>query len=200
MGGGPRPERATVTAEEHERLRRDLDALRDQFAAADEVLSALGRSAADPDRVLTTVVESARRLCRSDAAHLYLLRYGVYELIMSTGLSEESLAFITEHPMPLDRDTLIGRVGLDRTTQQIADVLADPEYGRYDLQQIAGFRTTMGAPMLVDDDVVGALSLWRNEVRPFDEREKAIVTAFAGQAAMAVNGVALVQELESRSA
>ena len=51
----------------------------------------------------------------------------------------------------------------------------------------------MGAPMLLDDEVVGALVLWRNEVNPFDDREMAIVTAFAGQAAMAVNGVKLVQ-------
>ena len=100
--------------------------------------------------------------------------------------------------MPIDRDSLIGRVGLDRTTQQIADVLADPDYGRHDIQRVAGFRTTMGAPMVIDDEVVGALDVWRNDVEPFDEREMAIVTAFAVQAAMAVNGVKLVQELESR--
>jgi signal transduction histidine kinase/ActR/RegA family two-component response regulator len=199
MGGSSRPERVAVSAEEHEQLRRDLDALRDQFEAADEVLSALGRSAADPEGVLTAIVESARRLCRSDAAHLYRLQDGVYELIMSSGLSDEAIAFVAEHPMPLDRDTLIGRVGLDRRTQQIPDVLADPEYG-YDLQRIAGYRTLLGAPMLVDDEVVGALNVWRTEVDPFDTREMAIVTAFAGQAAMAVHGVRLVQELESRSA
>ena len=63
MGGGAsRPERDNVSVEEHEQVRRDLDALRDQFEAADEVLSALGRSGADPEAVLTTVVESARRL------------------------------------------------------------------------------------------------------------------------------------------
>ena len=91
------------------------------------MLVALGRSAGDPDTVLTTIVESARRLCRSQAAHLYLLEDGVYRLIKAVGLSEESIAYIAEHPMPMDRDTLIGRVGLDRTTQQIPDVLADPE-------------------------------------------------------------------------
>src|SRR3954453_2395673 len=194
------PERDSFSVEEHERLRRDFDALKDQFEAANEVLSAMGRSAADPQTVLTTIVESASQLCRSQAAHLYLLRDGVYELIKSTGLTEASIAVIAEHPMPVDRDTLIGRVGLDRRTQQIPDVLADPECGKHDLQEVAGFRTTMGAPMLVDDELVGALILWRNDVSPFDEREMAIVTAFAGQAAMAVNGVRLVQELESRSA
>ena len=59
--------------------------------------------------------------------------------------------------MPMDRDTLIGRVGLDHTTQQIADVLADPDYGRRDLQRVARFRTTMAAPLLIDDEVVGAM-------------------------------------------
>ena len=58
----------------------------------------------------------------------------------------------------------------------------------------------MGAPLILDDEVVGALALWRNEVSPFDEREMAIVTAFAGQAAMAINGVKLVQELQARRA
>jgi signal transduction histidine kinase/ActR/RegA family two-component response regulator len=115
-------------------------------------------------------------------------------------MSQESMDYIAEHPMPMDRDTMIGRVGLDRTTQQIPDVLADPNYGRQDIQQVAGFRTTMAAPMLIDDEVVGSMSVWRNEVSPFDEREMAIVTAFAGQAAMAINGVKLVQELETRRA
>ena len=74
-----------------------------------------------------------------------------------------------------------------------------PTTARHDLQRVAGFRTTLGAPMLLDDEVVGALLVWRNEVNPFDEREKAIVSAFAVQAAMAMNGVKLVQQLESRS-
>jgi signal transduction histidine kinase/ActR/RegA family two-component response regulator len=79
-------------------------------------------------------------------------------------------------------------------------VLTDPDYGAFDLQRIGGYRTTMGAPMLLDGEVVGTLNVWRNDVSPFDEREMAIVTAFAGQAAMAVNGVKLVQQLEARSA
>src|SRR4051794_19583549 len=196
----PTRDPAPVSVEDHERLLQDLAALREQFEAADEVLSAMGRSATDPDTVLSTIVGSARRLCRSDAANLYLLRDGIYEMNQTVGIPESAVTYITEHPLPLDRHTLLGRVGLDRRTQQIPDVLADPEYGRPDLQRIVGFRTTVGAPMIIDDEVVGALNLWRNEVRPFDQREMAIVTAFAGQAAMAVSNVQLVRELESRSA
>ncbi len=190
----------TISAAEHERLERDFTALVDQFEAANEVLSAMGRSAGDPDTVLTTVVESARRLCRSQAAHLFLLEDGLFRVIKAVGLSEDALRFIAENPHPLDRRSLVGRVGLDRRAQQISDVLADPDYGLLDLQRVAGFRTTMGAPMLLDDEVVGALVVWRDDVSPFDEREMTIVSAFAVQAAMAVNGVKLVQQLERRSA
>src|SRR3954466_14949088 len=170
----PTRDPAPVSVEDHERLLQDLAALREQFEAADEVLSAMGRSATDPDTVLSTIVASARRLCRSDAAHLYLLHDGVYQLNQTIGISEDAISYIAEHPLPLDRHTLLGRVGLDRRTQQIPDVLADPEYG-YDLQRIAGYRTLLGAPMLVDDEVVGALNVWRTEVDPFDTREMAIV-------------------------
>ena len=190
----------TVGLAEHQRLKQSHAALQDQFEAANEVLVALGRSAGDPDAVLTTIVESARRLCQSQAAHIYLLEDGVYRLTKTVGLSKKSATYIAKHPILMNRESLIGRVGLDRTTQQIPDVLADPSYGRRDLQRVAQFRTVIAAPLLVDDEVVGTLNLWRNEVRPFDQREMAIVTAFAGQAAMAISGVKLVQELEARRA
>ena len=119
-------------------------------------------------------------------------------MIKAVGLSEESIQYMAEHPMPLDRDTLIGRVALDQRAQQISDVLADAEYGRQDLQRVAGYRTVMGAPMLLDNEVIGALNLWRYEVNPFEQREMAIVSAFAAQAAMAVNTIKLVQQLELR--
>ena len=190
----------TVSAEDYEQLERNFAALNDQFEAANEVLSAIGRSAGDADTVLTTIVESARRLCRSEAALLYVLDHGVYRVIKTVGLSDGFTNYLATHPIPLDRRTLVGRVGLDRRALQIADVLTDPDFGRHDLQRAAGFRTTMGAPMLLDDEVVGALNVWRNHVRPFDDREMTIVSAFAGDAAMALNGVKLVQELQQRRA
>ena len=187
-----------VSAAEHARLRHEYAALRDRFEAADEVLSAMGRSAGDPDTVLTTVVESARRLCRCDAVHVYLIEDQHYHLTATVGLGEDARRFLSESPIAVDRGTLIGRVALDRTTQQITDVLDDPDYQLHTLQRLAGYRTLLAAPMLLDGEVVGAINLWRNEVRPFDEREEVIVSAFAVQAAMAVNGVKLVQQLEAR--
>ena len=74
---GPPTSSGSVDAQEHARVLKNFADVSDQFAAANEVLSAMGRSGGDPDAVLTSVVESARRLCRSEAAYLY---YNVKEL------------------------------------------------------------------------------------------------------------------------
>jgi GAF domain-containing protein len=133
--------------DEVEQLRRDLAEAPEQQAATSGVLAALGRAASDLDAVLETVVDSARRLCRADVGLIFLLESAGYRLAFSSGiLTEENRAYLAQHPLAPDRGTLAGRVGLERRPQQIADVLADPEYGRPDLQRLAGFRTTMGVP------------------------------------------------------
>ena len=131
---------------EHQRLEKSFAALNDQFEAANEALVALGRSAGDPNTVLTTIVESARRLCPSQAVHLYLLEDGIYRLIKSVGCRRSQSTTSPSTRCRWTATRLVGRVGLDRTTQQITDVLADPDYGRKDLQRVAHFRTTMAAP------------------------------------------------------
>ncbi|MFC5788509.1 GAF domain-containing protein [Agromyces tardus] len=184
--------------EEFRSLQRDYTDATEQFAAMNEVLTALGRSSSDPDAVLDSVVESARRLCRCEAAAVYLIDDDHFTLASSVGLSTEFVSRIGEHPFRIDRATLLGRVALDRQITQIPDVLSDPEYGRQDVQRIEKFRTIMAAPMLLDDEVVGALSLVRTEVDPFDGRAIALLEAFAAQAAIVVRNVHLVRELEER--
>lgn len=88
----------TVSRDEYEQFRRDFAVLREQFEAADGVLAALGRSAADPETVLGTVVETPLKPCRSDVAHLYVLEGRHFALIKCVGVSDESLRFIAEHP------------------------------------------------------------------------------------------------------
>ncbi|MGW4929592.1 ATP-binding protein [Agromyces sp. NPDC004153] len=192
--------RSSISEEDFERLQRDYTDATEQFAATNEVLTALGRSSSDPDAVLDTVVESARRLCRCEAAQVYLIEGDYFVLSSSVGLSDEFVDYVETHPLQRDRRTLIGRVTLDREVQQIADVLSDPQYGRQDVQQIGGFRTLISAPMLLDGEVVGALSLWRTEVAPFDKRAIALLEAFAAQAAVVVRNVHLVRALEARGA
>jgi signal transduction histidine kinase len=186
---------------EVERLRRDLAEAREQQAATSGVLAVLGRATSDLDAVLETVVDSARRLCRADIALIFLLEGDAYRLAFVSGdLTEENRAYLDQHPLAQDRGTLAGRVGLERRPQQIADVLADPEYGRPDIQRHGGFRTTMGVPMLLDGEVVGVLIVWRTEVDPFSERATELLTTFATQAAIAIRNVDLVHALQARTA
>ena len=176
----------------------DLHESREQFEATSEVLVALGRSSSNNDAVLDTLVRSVCRLCRGDAAMLYLADRDEYRLARSVGLSTEFVEYVNRHPLAADRESLVGHVGLDRRIQQIVDVLADSGYGRFDAQRIAGYRTIMGAPMLVDDVVVGVLSVWRTQVDPFEERVATLLTTFAAQAAVATRNVHLVRALEAR--
>ena len=186
-------------AAEIERLRNELSEAREQLAATSEVLAVIARSASDLEGVLEAVVESARKLCGADAGHVLLVDGDRYRLAYGSGTAAEYREFIANNPLLLDRGTLVGRVGLDRRATQITDVLADPEYGRPDVQRVAGFRTIMGVPMLLDDEVVGVLSLWRTRVDPFSDHAAEVLTTFAAQAALAVRTVDLVRALESRT-
>jgi signal transduction histidine kinase/CheY-like chemotaxis protein len=189
------PRNGETTAE------RELRDIREQFAATKEILSALGRTGTDPDSVLDTIVARAAALCRADVAQLYLVRGERFELSRVFGHTPRGWPdYVREHPLMVSRASLLGRVVLDRRTQQIPDVLADPSYGRHDLQRLAGFRTLFTAPMIVDEDVVGVLSLWRTEVDPFDEQAAEVMEAFAAQAAIALKNLALLGALEARTA
>jgi signal transduction histidine kinase/DNA-binding response OmpR family regulator len=186
--------------DETERLRGQLEAVRQQQAATSEVLRALGRSVSDIDAVLGTVVESARSLCRADVAQIHLLEDEIYRLVRSCGLSDEGIEYMSRNPVGRDRSSLIGRVGLYGRTQQITDVLADPDYGRLDLQRLAGLRTVLGVPMLLDEELIGVLLVWRTRVDPFGHSEAEALTTFAAQAAIAIRQVDLLRALERKSA
>lgn len=177
----------------------DLRETREQLAATSEILAILAAPSAAPEDVFGAIVERARTLCRSDVAQIHLNRDGVFRLTRAVGLSAEMVDLYEVEPTQRDRTTLIGRVSLDRATQQIEDVLADPEYDRPQFQRLGGYRTILGAPMLVDGEVVGVLSVWRTTVSPFDERVVSLLTTFAAQGALAVRNVELMRSLAARS-
>jgi signal transduction histidine kinase/DNA-binding response OmpR family regulator len=182
------------------RLGDELAEVREQLAATSEVLAVIGRSASDLEAVLETVVESARKLCGAVAGQVFLVDGDRYRFAYGSGLRPEYREFVANNPVFLDRGALVGRVALDRRATQITDVLADPDYGLMDAQRVAGYRTILGVPMLLEGEVVGVLSVWRTRVDPFSDHAVEVLTTFAAQAALAVRTVDLVQALESRTA
>jgi signal transduction histidine kinase/ActR/RegA family two-component response regulator len=181
-------------------LQRDLSEAREHLAATSEVLSVLGRSHSDLDAIMGAVVDAVRQLCRADAALIWLLDGDVYRVARSSGVPAEVSDYTSVRPFALDTESLIGRVGLSRRPGQVEDVLLDADYGRTDAQRVAGFRTVAAAPLLLDDDLVGILNLWRSDVRPFDDRETTLLVAFAAHAAVAIQNAHLVRALGLRSA
>src|SRR4029079_14534139 len=115
-------------------------------------------------------------------------------------IPEDFRVYVTEHPIPLDRSSSVGRVGVERRTHTIADVLDDPEYDRMDLQRLGGFRSVLSTPLILADEVVGALSMFHPRVAHFDIHDIQLVEEFAVQAAIVLRQVQLMQVLESRSA
>ncbi|SOC55481.1 sensor histidine kinase [Ornithinimicrobium cerasi] len=182
-------------------LEQALRDAREQSSASREILHALGRERDGSGRILDTIIERAVRLCRADAAQLYLLDGAVLRLSRLSGaVPEEFRQYLLGHPVERSRDTLVGRVALDMRTQKLDDVLADPQYGRPDLQRLGDFRTLLSAPMLLGDEVVGVLSMWRTQVLPFSDRDMALLEEFAAQAAIALQHVELMTALHARGA
>lgn len=171
----------------------------DQLTATREVLSVLARASSSEDDVFEAVVENAGRLCRAPVAQIHLADGDAYRLVRAKGHSADYATFAAEHPVPRNRGTLIGRVALDRRTQQIADVLADPDYKLPEFQRLGGYRSIIGAPMIVGTEVVGVLIVWRTEVAPFDDHAARLLTTFAAQAALAVRSVQLSAAMQTQS-
>ena len=180
-------------------FRQELRDARHQSAASQKILAALGRAVANPGDVLDTVLEEAARLCGAQVAQLYLLEGDVFRLSRVSGeIPEEYRKYLQDHPVVRNRSSAVGRAAEDMRTNQIPDVLNDAEYGRKDLQERAGFRTMLATPMILQDELVGVLSMWRTEVKRFDARERELLEEFAVQGAIALRQRDLMLALDSR--
>ncbi|MDT5296885.1 MAG: hypothetical protein QOG79_127 [Mycobacterium sp.] len=189
-----RSSRTTRITRDSSRQFQELRDARHQSAASREILAALGRAVDNPGEVLDTVLEYAARLCGAQAVQLFLLDGDVFRVERVSGETPDAYrAYLKDHPIARSRSSTVGRAAEDMRTNQIADVLSDAEYGRHDLQKLTGFRTLLSTPLILQDEVVGVLSMWRTDVRPFDERERELLEEFAAQGAIALR-------LESRGA
>src|SRR5262249_46949555 len=119
----------------------------------------------------------------------------VYRFAANYRFSPEAVRYALEHPLSPSRSSMTGRVALEGRPIHIPDVMADPEYGAADYQQIFGYRTNLGVPLLRESDTIGVFSLTRNEVKPFTAEQIELVTTFADQAVIAIENARLLSEL-----
>src|SRR5262249_34687911 len=107
--------------------------------------------------------------------------------------------YLSEHPISLDRSSLVGRTALECRTIHLPDCLADPEFTKLDYQRIGKYRTMLGVPLLRDGVPKGVIGLLRTVVKPFTEKQIELVTTFADQALIAIENTRLFEEVQART-
>jgi class 3 adenylate cyclase len=179
------------TADAATDLEKELAALREQQEAISGVLRAQARSTG-LQPVLDEVVEACRRLSGSDNGAIWLLE-GDLLVSVAHQVGGEPGEYDREHPHALDRTSAAGRAAVTRKPAHIPDVEEDPEY-TYAGPRV--FRTILGVPILLEDELIGVVCVTRGEPRPYSDDDIALVETFSNQAAIAIENARLLETVE----
>jgi class 3 adenylate cyclase/putative methionine-R-sulfoxide reductase with GAF domain len=184
--------RMTGVAYDDAELARQLQDVREQQRAISGVLRAVAQSAG-MQPVLDEVVDACERLCRADYGQLYLLERGLLHAV-AFHTEAEGAEWDRQHPHALDRSTAAGRAAVMREPVHIPDIREDPEYSYGG--PTAYYRSMIGVPIMVEDELIGVVVLVRREPQPFTDEHIALVQTFADQAAIAVANARLIEAVE----
>ncbi len=177
----------------------DLTESLGQQTATSKVLEVISRSAFDLQAVFETVAESSVRLCGADRAFIYRFDGELLRMAVAFNAPQGLKEFIAQNPIRLGRNSASGRAALERQTVHIPDISADPEY-TYVSKDVEKIRTVVAVPILKGDDLLGVMNIYRlEEVRPFTDKQIALVETFADQAAIAIDNVRLLDVLRHRT-
>ncbi len=182
-------------ADARERL---VEAMKQQTATS-EVLRIISSSPSDIQSVLDVVAENAARLSDANNARIWRLKDNLLQLAASYG--ESSATIHGREGLPADRDTVTGRAAHDRRTIHVHDLAAEeseyPVGSRHVKDE--GWRTTLATPLLREGTPIGIILVRRTEVRPFDDKQIALLETFADQAAIAIENVRLFEAEKQRT-
>src|SRR5262249_10821481 len=195
-----------VIAIENVGLFNELKESLEQQTATSEILGVIASSPTDLQPVLNVVAKNAAQLCDSNDAQIVRVEGDMVRKVASYGMMSAGLIAIGES-RTISRDFFAGRAILDRQTTLVPDVMAwreveHPDWGEVEHRRAdsLGVRTALATPLLREGIPIGAITIRRTDVRPFTEKQIALLKTFADQAVIAIENVRLFKELQERKA
>ena len=187
-----------VIAIENVRLFQELKESLEQQTATSEILGVIASSPTDVQPVLETIADSAARLCSADDASIRIVEGNILRLMTHKG----SIPFFMTGELPITRGSVAGRAVVDDELIHIEDLTL--KANEFPDVQVAldreGVRTILVAPLEREGRAIGVILIRRTEVRPFSEKQIALLKTFADQAVIAIENVRLFKELQERNA
>ena len=177
---------------------RELSDALEQQTATSEVLRVISSSPGALEPVFNAMLENATRLCEAVAGTMYLYDGDAFRGAATVGMPLDFAPRMggLSRPHPA---TGLGRVANTHQTVHIADITTIAEYLSGDLPANAvtksGVRSLLVVPMLRDETLIGAIALYRREVRPYSDKQIGLVESFAAQAVIAIENARLLTEL-----